>query len=238
MLIFPDLSQIEYRLIAHDTQEPKLIRAFREGRDIHDETCRDIILGRLPKDKKERKKYGKTPNYGEIYGVGVAKLAFMAGVTYQEAKEFKRKMKGRYSYADEYKNNIIDQLESGGIIRFLNIFGRVRYVSLSDFYGDNQREKVRNALREIFNWKFQSSAHDVYKIWTMECMEQINDRQVLIINDVHDEFVLDVPDSKVKKVLDKVGYVSNNLNELILERFGVKMRVPILAEIEMGRSWK
>lgn len=235
IIIHPDLSQIEYRLIAHATGEPKLIRAFRDGRDIHDETCKDIT-GKFPKDKKERKKY-KTANYAEIYGVGLAKLAFLTDLTYRQAKELKSKVRGRYPRVDDFKAELADRLAEEEVVKLKNIFGRVRYLSLVEFYGENEREKVRNALREAFNWIFQSSGHDILKLWTLETIDMIADPEVLIINDVHDEFVLDVPAEKKKIVVETLKFVGANLNLLIQESFGVKLKVPITAEIELDKHW-
>ena len=235
-IIYPDLSQIEYRLIGHETQEPKLVRIFKEGGDIHNETYKDLV-GRYPKNKEERKPY-KTANYAEIYGVGLAKLAFLTSLSYKKAKELKAKVRGRYPYVDDYKAELEDRLMNDDPAKIVNVFGRVRYMSLSEFYGDTQREKVRNALREAFNWVFQSSGHDILKLWTMEVLDLIDDPEVLFIDDVHDEFVLDVPGAKVKSVLSSIKFVSDNLNELINSAFGVRLRVPITAEIEYGKHWK
>jgi uracil-DNA glycosylase family 4 len=234
-IISPDLSQIEYRLIAHLTQESKLIKLFRDSGDIHSALCK-AITGHMPKDEAERKVW-KTVGYAEVYQVGLYKYIYLTGLPADVAKPLYYKAKGYYPAIDDFKADLADRLVSEDPMRLVNLFGRVRYISLKEFNGKNTKEKVRNAMREIFNWIFQSSGHDVMMLWTMETLDLIDDPKVLFINDVHDEFVLDVPGDKVGAVTEAIKFTSANLNDILEAAFGVHLRVPITAEIDADKCW-
>lgn len=235
-IIYPDLSQIEYRLIAHETREPKLVKAFNKGEDIHSNIGM-LINGKLPADKAERKIL-KTLNYAEVYQVGLKKFTYLSELPKAEAKDKYYKMKGVYPMIDEYKEELMGQLLMNERLKLINLFGRVRYMNLYEFAGKNTDEKARNAHREAFNWIFQSSGHDILMVWMLETMDLIPDLGVRLINDVHDEFVLDVPTPLVESTLNVVKATASRLNDIVYNAFGVKLRVPLEAEIEVGETWK
>jgi len=229
-IIHPDLSQIEYRLIAHETREHGLIKTFREGGDIHTELYK-MLFRKAPKTDKDRK-IAKTGRYAKIYGAAFEKFRLTVGLPRKEAHDiFYNKLEGVDPAVDAYKDELRDRLETQSPTKVLNVFGRFRTFDVADF------DNLEAALRETFNWIFQSSAHDLYKLWMMECMDMINDKEVLFIDDVHDEFVLDVPGPKVKSVKAVIEFVSTNLNQLIEDTFGVRLRVPILADVKVGKEW-
>ncbi len=240
LIIHPDLSQIEMRLIAHETQEPKLIKLFREGGDIHSQLCLDAT-GHKPKDEDERKIW-KTVGFARVYGAGLQKIVYLTGLPYKEAHALFRRTQGIYRAIDEYKYDLLQQLLSFDVIKLQNVFGRFRFIGVNQFKGATRLDRARNALREAFNWVFQSSGHDVLKIWLMETMDLITalagGDKVLLINDVHDEFVLDSPEYLTSMVKAIIEETSKNLNGILYQAYGVKMRVPIIAEYEEGVYWK
>lgn len=147
-------------------------------------------------------------------------------------------MKGRFPAIDEYKNNLKRELHGGGWLH--GLFGRQRYFNPKHFISKKGWDKTgaSNMLREAFNWIFQSSGHDITELWTMECLDLINDPKILLVDEVHDEFVLDVPGKKVEATVAAIKFVSDNLNSLVEETFGVKIRVPLTAEIEVSKWWR
>lgn len=236
VIIYPDLSQIEWRMIAHETQEPKLIRAFRNGEDIHANICLDAT-GHLPKDEDERKIW-KTVGFARVYGAGLPKIVYLTGLPFKEARDLFRRTEGLYPAIEEYKAALLKELLTGEVIKIYNVFGRFRFIGANQFKGATIQDRARNALREAFNYIFQSSGHDVLKIWLMETMDMIDDPRVLLINDVHDEFVLDCPASEAVKVKDITEETSKNLNEILYQAYGVRMLVPVIAEYEQGAYWR
>ncbi len=239
VIIHPDLSQIEWRLIAHETEEPKLIRAFRVGEDIHSNICFDAT-GHRPKDDDERKHW-KTVGFARVYGAGLPKIVYLTGLPFKEAREMFRRTEGIYPEIDRYKDALLREFLDGGVVKIYNIFGRFRFMAANQFKGATIQDRARNALREAFNWIFQSSGHDVLTIWLMETMDMIaslTGPPVLLINDVHDEFVLDTPEHLAPMVQAIIADTSKNLNEILYQAYSVKLRVPITAEYEEGLFWK
>ena len=229
-IIYPDLSALEYRLIAHHTGERTLIRDFRKGEDIH-ANLYFRLFKKKHKNSKERK-IAKTSNYAEIYGAGFQKFVYTTGLPRKEAKDiFYNKMKGMYPAIDDFKADLDEQIRSGDAIKVANILGRYRYFKLKNF------KDAYAALREAFNWIFQSSGHDIYKLWAMEIIDLIDDPEVLFINDNHDECVFDSPANKSKMVVECIKFVSANLNNLVEEAFGVKLKVPLEADITLDKHW-
>jgi DNA polymerase-1 len=224
------------RLIAHETQEPKLIRAFREGGDIHSDLC-FFATGHRPVDVDERKIW-KTVGFARVYGAGLPKIVYLTGLPFKDARDLFRRTEGIYPAIDDYKNDLLRELLENQIIKIYNVFGRYRFIGANQFKGATLQDRARNALREAFNWIFQSSGHDVLKIWLMETIDTIADPKVLLINDVHDEFVLDVPENKVEDVKKVIIGTSALLNDILYQAYGVRMRIPIIAEYEHGPYWK
>ncbi len=247
-ILAPDIGQLEYRLIAHRTEEPLLIDAFKKGEDIH-RLMFTRLFDKEPKDDKERK-IAKTGNYIEIYGGGVEKFLFNMrlseiDIPEEEGRRIFKSLKGMYPAVDEFKKWLRSELKDGGWI--YNIFGRQRYFHPShfwptkdDLYIDRNKERAafEKMLREAFNWIFQSSGHDVTEIWTMESVDLIDDPKVLLVDEVHDEFVLDSPPKSVKSAESSIKFVSANLNTLIEQTFGVKLKVPLTADVPVSTWWK
>jgi DNA polymerase-1 len=223
-------------LIAHETQEPKLIRAFQNGEDIHSNICRDAI-GHVPKDDDERKIW-KTVGFARVYGAALAKIVYLTDLPYVEARRLFKATEGIYPAIDGYKDDLLRKLTNEDEIKLFNIFGRFRFMRADDFPGASRGERARNALREAFNWIFQSSGHDTLKIWMMETLDLLNNPLVLPVDDVHDEFVLDVPDQAKDETIKVITETSAHLNDILWQAYRVKMRVPITAAIEEGVYWK
>jgi DNA polymerase-1 len=232
-LVDPDLSSLEYRLIAHAAGEHKLISAFKRGNDIHAAMFYNIFK-RDPKNEVERKAGGKTPNYCSIYGGGKKKfvsvvLKDMKGLTRKDVERiYYEKVKGAYLAVDDWKEKVIDELHERHKIK--NLFGRVR---------EFRKYITQDDEREAINWIIQSSGHDILEIYLMEVVDQLGgEENILLVNEIHDAFVLDCAKDQYKKAAEVVEKVGHNLNILIEERFGVRMRVPILAEAKILKEWK
>lgn len=232
-LVDPDLSSLEYRLIAHIAREHRLISAFKKGEDIHINMFKRLF-NRQPKDDAERKAGGKTPNYVSIYGGGADKFISaiqkrIKGLTNQEIKKiFFSKVRGAYPAVDDWKKEVIDDLHNTGKIR--NLFGRVRTFENAVSYDEE---------REAINWIIQSSGHDILEVFLMEVADRLpKSDEILLVDEIHDAFIFDCSSQTWKQVADVVNEVGSNLNPLIEERFGVRMRVPILAEAKVLKVWK
>ena len=225
-LVHTDLSGIEYRLIAHTSRDRSLVRLFKNGEDIHSFAYRKMF-GRDPIDKVERK-VGKTANFGGVYGCAFNKFSTLTGLTGPEGREAYKVVSGMYPGVEEWKQRVISDLRRNGTIR--NLFGRVRYFSSATM--DDEREAI--------NWIIQSSGHDILKIYSMELCDRLTKAELfrtLLISEVHDSNTFDSPADEYERARDIVLTLANNLNPLIEYYYGVQIRVPIIAEVEVMEHW-
>lgn len=230
-IISIDLSALEYRIIAHIAREPILIDAFNHDEDIH-KNMAVFLTGQEPKNEKERKDNGKTPNYVGIYGAGFNKFWSKISVEDERtARQLYEKVKTRYPAVNEWKKHVEQLLRRDH--KVVNLFGRVRYFAPAEL------RKWFDVVREAVNWIVQSSGHDILKVFLMRLVDRFRDVSpaILLVDEAHDEGVFDVPGSYVKAVVDIMEHESAQLNQLIAEELGVQMLVPIKADITIGETW-
>jgi DNA polymerase-1 len=225
--VYTDLASLEYRLIAHATADPKLLRIFRNGEDIHDNAFHDVY-GEWPPNKTERKK-GKTLNFGGVYGCGYNRFLEISGLEDGPiARAIFKKMQNLYPIVASWKKGMVCKLHETGQIR--NLFGRVRQFQFPITNDDE---------REAFNWIIQSSGHDILKIYLMEVADRVAKvcKRSVLVSEVHDSMTFDCPEDEYPIVLSIMEELGGDLNPLILEVFGVNMRVPMFAEMEVLEKW-
>jgi len=226
-LLHTDLSGIEYRLIAHASQDKELIRIFTEGEDIHDNAYFKIY-GEYPPSKLLRK-LGKTANFLGVYGGGYKKFLFATGLSDCEDSERAFKVvSGMYPGVEKWKRSIESGLYRTRTVH--SIFGRVRNFNLVD----------QDAIREAINWTIQSSGHDILKIYSMEMCDRIRMaglHSTLLVSEVHDSNTFDSPKEEYEEAYSIIAELATNLNPLILQFLGEKMRIPIVAEVEVLEKW-
>lgn len=229
-LLYSDLSSLEYRLIAHASGENKLIQIFNKDEDIHKSAYREIF--KRDATSEVERKLGKTANYAGVYECGIWKFINLTGLPESEARIIFERLKNLYPKVNFWKREVIYQLRATGVV--FNLFGRSRY-----FPGKITPEIEREAI----NWIIQSSGHDVLKIYLMESMDILSSRfpkEVcpLLINESHDSFTLDSKLEVVEEAYKIITDVSNKLNSLINEIFGVKLKVPITAKVKILEVWE
>ena len=156
--IAADYSQIELRLLAHLSGDENLIRAFKDGTDIHASTAREIIglpAGAEVSDSERR--VGKTINFGIVYGMGAFRLGKELGIPVGQASAYIQNYFSRYPRVKAYFAKLEDAALSHGEVQ--TIFGRKRVISSIDTSGRDQGF----ALRAAVNAPLQGSAADIIK---------------------------------------------------------------------------
>jgi DNA polymerase-1 len=226
-LVHTDLSGIEYRLIGHISQDRNLLKIFNTGQDIHDEMYL-ALFGVYPPDKVERKK-AKTGNFCGVYGGGYKKFLQSTGLgDCAESRKLFDIVSNRYPGVQAWKDGVIRELRRSMAVR--SIFGRSRLFTTVDM----------DAEREAVNWIIQSSGHDILDIYLMELCDRIARaglEKTLLVSEVHDSVTLDSPKEEFEEAFEIIKELASNLNPLIEEMFGVRMRVPIIADTEVMEHW-
>lgn len=225
LFLSADYSQIELRLMAHFSQDPHLMEAFRNGQDVHAATAAKIFGVPLDAVTKDQRRRAKTANFGIIYGISAFGLAQQLDCPRGEAKQL----------IDDYFAafpRVIDFIEqqkafarSHGYVETL--FGRKRY--LPDILSQNAT--VRSfAERNAVNAPIQGTAADIIKMAMVSIHRRLKSEglQAQMIMQVHDELNFNVPEAEVACVKDIV--VSEMQN-------AVHLTVPIIAECGVGKNW-
>jgi len=212
-LVSLDYSQIELRLLAHFSEDPTLIDAFKNDKDIHLETATKIF----GKDRaKEMRNVAKSINFGLIYGMGARKLAETINVSNKEAKEFIEKYFQSFPTVKNYLNKQKEIVKERGFVETL--LKRRRFF---DFNSVNSF-MASNFEREAVNTIFQGSAADLIKLAMLEISKIENSGMIL---QIHDELIFDTADlENIKKF------------QTIMENI-FKLKVPLKVGLNKTKKW-
>lgn len=220
-----DYSQIELRIMAHLSQDPNMIEAFNEGKDIHSATAAKIYKIALDEVTPNMRNKAKTANFGIIYGVSVFGLAQRLNIPRGEAKELIDGYFETYPHIKEYMDSAINAAKEKGYVE--TIFGRKRY--LPDI--NSQNAIVRGfAERNAINAPIQGGAADIIKVAMNRIFKRFeeNKLQSKMILQVHDELNFDVLPSEFDTVQQIV--IEEMENAYILA-------VPLKADCGKGNNW-
>ena len=220
-----DYSQIELRLMAHFSQDPHMLEAFRSGQDVHAATAAKIFGVTIEEVTKEQRRQAKTANFGIIYGISAFGLAQQLDCSRSEAKALIDGYFTAFPGVIEYIERQKELARQQGYA--VTLFGRKRY--LPDILSHNAT--VRSfAERNAVNSPIQGTAADIIK----KAMVAINRRlkteglQAKMIMQVHDELNFNVPVNEVDKVREIVVGEMQNV---------VQLSVPLIADCGVGKNW-
>ncbi|GAB4342438.1 MAG: DNA polymerase I [Candidatus Abyssubacteria bacterium] len=225
VLLSADYSQIELRILAQLSGDEALCEAFREGRDIHDQTSAKIFQTPLDKVTPEMRRKAKVANYGIVYGISAARLAVDLGITLDEAQKFIDHYFEIFPQVKQYIDNTIQEARRRGYVT--TIMHRRRYIP--DIESQNFGVR-RFAERTAINTPIQGSAADLIKVAMIrieEALRTLGLRSKMILQ-VHDELLFDVP-------LDEVEQVKSLVKNIMETAY--PLSVPIVADVRTGNNW-
>ena len=220
-----DYSQIELRIMAHLSEDPHMIEAFRENQDIHAATAAKIYKEKLEDVTREQRSKAKTANFGIIYGISVFGLAERLNIDRKEAKELIDGYFENYPHVKEYMDKSIQSAREKGYIE--TIFRRRRY--LPDI--NSRNAVVRGyAERNAINAPIQGSAADIIKVAMVRIYRRFREEGIRskMILQVHDELNFSVLPEEKEKVQQIV------ISEM---ESAYKMKVPLQADCGWGKNW-
>lgn len=235
VIVSADYSQIELRIMAHLSGDKTLIAAFQNGEDVHRRTAAEVF-GIAPENvSSEQRRYAKTINFGLIYGMGQYGLAKSLGIDNISAKNFIDRYFARYPGVAEYMQRTKEQAAAQGFVETL--FGRRLY--LPDIRNKNTNARA-GAERAAINAPMQGTASDLIKRamidvsrWLSECEASPWDEllQSKLIMQVHDELVLEVVETEL-------DFVKEKLPQIMAKVGGGLLDVPLVAEVGVGENWE
>jgi DNA polymerase I len=224
-LLAADYSQIELRLLAHLSDDPAFVHAFKSGDDIHRQTAALIFDVPLDQVTKEMRGRAKTINFATIYGQGPHALSMQLKITHAEAKEFIERYFQRFSRVREYLDSMVGFAREHGYVQ--TIFNRRRYIpELRDRNFNIRAFGERTAA----NSPIQGSAADLIKMAMIRIHHALPARgfRTKMLLQVHDELVFEVPEAELDEVTELVRFEMEHAADL---------SVPLVVDLGVGANW-
>ena len=226
VLLSADYSQIELRIMAHVSDDANLQRAFAAGEDIHRATASEVFGVPLAEVASEQRRAAKAINFGLIYGMGVFGLASNLGITRDAAQAYIDRYFARYPGVASYMDMTRQLARDQGYVE--TVFGR--RLQLPDIRAASGPRR-QGAERAAINAPMQGTAADLIKMAMVAVQGwlQAEMLQTRMIMQVHDELVLEVPDEELDVVREAVPRLMCSVATL---------RVPLVAEVGVGKNWE
>lgn len=228
-LVSADYSQIELRVLAHCSQDPTLLEAFRNDQDIHSHTASVLFDISSEAVTPDQRRNAKTINFGLVYGMGPQKLAQELKISLTEAKEFIERYFAKLQRLKSFYEQIeADAKEHGYVV---TLIGRRRHIPEIQS-GNSQMQS--QARRQAINTVIQGSAADIIKIAMLRTaqdkeLKALNARLVL---QVHDELILEAPDANAEAAARRLAAIMSNVHP-----GGKALDVPLKVDYGIGDGW-
>jgi DNA polymerase-1 len=226
LLMSADYSQIELRLMAHFSQDPLLLDAYRTGKDIHTLTAAEVFEVDAETMDKETRARAKAVNFGIVYGISPFGLAAQLGIEQRVAKEYIERYFARYKGVEAFIARTLEQVRSDQFVK--TAFGRVRPIPDIQSRNPNQRGF---AERTAINTPLQGTAADLIKIAMLRIDAAMRERGMksVMTLQVHDELLFDVVPEEADAMQQLVKHEMETAAEF---------SVPIVAEVGLGANWR
>jgi DNA polymerase I len=226
VLLSADYSQIELRLLAHFSDDPLLVEAFRRGDDIHSLTASQVFGVPPMLIDAEHRRRAKAVNFGIVYGLSPFGLAQQLGIEQREAKKFIDAYFEKYSGVRTFIDKVLEETRREQKVKTL--FGRVRPIPDINSKNANMRGF---AERTAVNTPLQGTAADLIKLAMIRIDEELRSRKLAsrMLLQVHDELLFEVPPAELEAMRELVRDKMENVYPL---------KVPFLVEIGVGPNWR
>lgn len=224
-IVAADYSQIELRIMAHLSGDESLQTAFATGQDIHRATAAEIFDQDLEQVTDEQRRNAKAVNFGLIYGMSAFGLAKQLNVGRYQAQDYIDLYFARYPGVQQYMDNTRTQAAERGYVETLQ--GRRLYLPEINSRNGMRRQA---AERTAINAPMQGTAADIIKLAMIDVDQWLRESelQAQVIMQVHDELVLEVPDTEVDAVCE-------GLKQRM--EAAMTLNVPLIVDVGIGDSW-
>jgi DNA polymerase I len=226
VLMSADYSQIELRLMAHFSQDPLLLDAYRTGKDIHTLTASEVFgvpPGEMDKQTRAR---AKAVNFGIVYGISPFGLAAQLNIDQKTAKTYIETYFDRYKGVQRFIEETLDTVRRDQSVK--TYFGRIRPIPDIQSRNPNMRGF---AERTAVNTPLQGTAADLIKLAMLKIDQIIRDRKLKsqMTLQVHDELLFDVVPEEAEELQQLVKEEMEHVEEF---------SVPIVADVGIGENWR
>ncbi len=225
VIVSADYSQIELRIMAHLSGDVNMLRAFADGEDIHRATAAEIFSIAPADVTSEQRRYAKVINFGLIYGMSAFGLAGNLGIERAAAQSYIDKYFLRFSGVKQFMDDTRAQAKARGYVE--TVFGRRLWLPEINSPNGPRRQ---GAERAAINAPMQGTAADLIKLSMIAVQNWLEAErlQSLMVMQVHDELVLEVPNAELDLVRKKLPALMAGVAQL---------KVPLIAEVGIGKNW-
>ncbi|MDR5818434.1 DNA polymerase I [Caballeronia sp. LZ033] len=225
-IVSADYSQIELRIMAHISGDASLMRAFKEGEDVHRATASEVFSVTPLEVDNDQRRIAKVINFGLIYGMSSFGLASNLGITRDAAKLYIDRYFARYPGVAAYMENTRLAAKAHGFVE--TVFGRRLW--LPEINGGSGPRR-QAAERAAINAPMQGTAADLIKLSMIAVQDwlETSGTGAKMIMQVHDELVLEVPEEALPEVRKRLPELMCGVAQL---------RVPLVAEVGVGNNWE
>jgi DNA polymerase I len=224
-IVSADYSQIELRIMAHLSGDPNLRRAFAEGEDIHRATAAEVFGVPLARVESDQRRIAKVINFGLIYGMSSFGVAQNLGIDRSTAQTYIERYFARYPGAKRYMDETRARARKMGYVE--TVFGRRLWLPELTSGAPVRRQA---AERAAINAPMQGTAADLIKLAMISVQHFLEKEtlKTLLIMQVHDELVFEVPEHELDAVKGKVPELMQSVATL---------QVPLVVEVGVGDNW-
>ncbi len=224
-LVAADYSQIELRIMAHLSTDNGLLSAFEKGEDVHRATAAEVFGVELDSVSKDQRRSAKAINFGLIYGMSAFGLGRQLGIDRGRAQDYINLYFERYPGVRTFMDATREQVREKKYVE--TVFGRRLY--LPDISSSNHARR-QGAERAAINAPMQGTAADLIKLAMLAVDNWLSTdaSDSRIIMQVHDELVLEVPESDVSRVSGELSKLMSGVAELA---------VPLKVDAGIGNNW-
>lgn len=220
-----DYSQIELRVLAHISQDEKLMEAFHQNMDIHTKTAMDVFGVTQDQVDSTMRRQAKAVNFGIVYGISDYGLSQNLDITRAEAAKFIEQYFAVFQGVRKYMTDVVTQARNDGFVTTL--LQRRRY--LPDIKSSNFN--IRSfAERTAMNTPIQGTAADIIKLAMVHMSNRLENEklQSRMLLQVHDELVFEVPDEEMEIMQQIIPDVMEN---------ALALDVPMKVDVNFGMNW-
>ncbi|SFD59479.1 DNA polymerase I [Bacillus sp. OV194] len=224
-ILAADYSQIELRVLAHISQDENLMEAFKKEMDVHTKTAMDVFHVGMDEVTSEMRRHAKAVNFGIVYGISDYGLSQSLNITRKEAGEFIEQYLKTFPGVKEYMESIVRQAKQDGYVSTL--MHRRRYLPEITSRNFNLRSF---AERTAMNTPIQGTAADIIKKAMVEMDQVLKDQNLesLMLLQVHDELIFEVPENEIEKLCTLVPQVMES---------ALGLDVPLKVDLNYGDTW-
>jgi DNA polymerase-1 len=224
-ILSADYSQVELRIMAHLSGDENLRRAFMRGDDVHRATAAEVFGVALDKVTPDERRVAKVINFGLIYGMSSFGVAQNLGIERATAQAYVESYFSRYPGVKRYMDGTREKARAQGHVE--TVFGRRLWLPELRSGAPIRRQA---AERAAINAPMQGTAADLIKLAMIAVQSYLVDKRLgaKLIMQVHDELVLEVPDSELETVKANTIELMNSVAQL---------EVPLVVEVGVGENW-